>query len=60
MMGAFHIERAYFKALGKLIVGSVVPDILTDTDAVAPRSLNVFITRKKLQQEQEGSSNLGA
>ena len=46
IMGAFHIEMAYFKALGKLIAESGGPDILADAEVIAPGSLNGFTTGK--------------
>lgn len=42
MPGTFHNETAFFKAVGKIISHSGGPDILTDTDVLAPGSLNVF------------------
>lgn len=46
MMGAFHIEMAFFKALGKLIAESGGTDMLTETGVFAPGSLNGFLTGK--------------
>ena len=43
MLGAFHIEMAFFKALGKLISESGGADMLTDTGVLAPGSLNGFL-----------------
>lgn len=46
MPGAFHIEMAFFKALGKIISDSGGPDMLIDTDVLAPGSLNGFLSEK--------------
>ena len=46
MLGPFHIEMAFFKAIGKLICESGGPSMLTDTEVLAPGSLNGFITGK--------------
>lgn len=46
MMGAFHIEMAFFKAVGKLIAESGGPDALTETEVIASGSLNGFISGK--------------
>ena len=46
MMGAFHIEMAFFKAVGKLISESGGPDLLTETGVIAPGSLKGFILGK--------------
>ena len=44
MPGTFHIEMALFKAIGKIISDSGGPDMLTDTDVLAPGSLNGFLS----------------
>ena len=46
MLGAFHVEMAFFKALGKLVTESGGGDILTETGVLAPGSLNGFLTGK--------------
>ena len=46
MLGAFHIEMTFFKALGKLIAESDGPDMLTETGVIAPGSLNGVLTGK--------------
>lgn len=46
MPGLFHIEMAFFKAVGKIISDSGGPDMLTDTDVLAPGSLNGFLSGK--------------
>ena len=44
--GAFHIEMAFFGALGFFLDGSGGPTILTDTQVLAPGSLNGFLLGK--------------
>ena len=44
--GAFHIEMAYFGAVGFFLDGSGGPTILTDAEVLAPGSLNGFILGK--------------
>ena len=44
MLGQFHIEMAFFKALGKLIDSSGGPEILTETEVLALGSLNGFLS----------------
>ena len=51
---------AYFKALGKLIVGSVWTRYTDGHGCYRPRIIEWIYNRKTLQQVQEGSSNLGA
>lgn len=46
MLGTFHIEMAFFKALGKIISDSGGPAILTNSEVLAPGSLNGFLTGK--------------
>lgn len=46
MLGAFHIEMAFFKAVGKLIAESGGPSMLTETEVLAPGSLKGFISGK--------------
>ena len=46
MPGTFHIEMAFFKAIGKIISDSGGPDMLTATDVLAPGSLNGFLSGK--------------
>jgi len=46
MPGTFHVEMAFFKALGKLVEESGGANMLTETDVLAPGSLNGFITGK--------------
>ena len=46
MLGPFHIEMAFFKAIGKLIDESGGPNMLTDSGVLAPGSLNGFLTGK--------------
>lgn len=46
MPGSFHIEMAFFKALGKLVAESGGPAMLTESDVLAPGSLNGFLTGK--------------
>ena len=46
MPGAFHIEMVIFKAIGKIISDSNGPDVLTDSQVLAPVSLNGFLTGK--------------
>ena len=44
--GPFHIEMAYFAVLGHLLDGSGGPQILTETEVLAPGSLNGFLLGK--------------
>ncbi len=44
--GPFHIAMAYFGALGHILSCSGGPQILTDTEVLAPGSLNAFISGK--------------
>jgi hypothetical protein len=44
--GAFHICLAYFGCLGYFLDGSGGPNILTETDVLAPGSLNGFLLGK--------------
>jgi hypothetical protein len=46
MFGAFHIEMAYFGALGYLVDGSGGPQILTYTEVLAHGSINGFLLGK--------------
>ena len=46
MMGAFHIEMAFFKAIGKLIAESGGTAVLTETEVIATGSLNGLISGK--------------
>ena len=46
MLGVFHVEMAFFKALGKLIEDSGGPTMLIETDVIATRSLNGFLSCK--------------
>ena len=46
MPGSFHIEMAFFKAIGKIVEESGGPKILTDSDVLAPGSLNDFLNGK--------------
>ena len=46
MPGVFHVEMAFFKALGKLIEDSGGPAMLTESDVVATGSLNGFLSGK--------------
>ena len=46
MLGTFHIEMAFFKAVGKLISDSGGTNMLTETEVLAPGSLTGFITGK--------------
>ena len=41
--GPFHIELAFFKAIGKIVEKSDGPEMLTDSGALAPGSLNGFL-----------------
>ena len=45
-LGTFHIERSFFKALGKLIAESGGPYVLTKTRILAPESLLGFLSCK--------------
>lgn len=45
-LGAFHIQMAYFKAIGKYIDNSGILNILVDTELLASGSLNGFVTGK--------------
>ena len=42
MFGAFHIEASIFSAIGKLNEGSGGPYLLTESDVIAPGSMNRF------------------
>ncbi|RUM44802.1 MAG: hypothetical protein DSY80_04010, partial [Desulfocapsa sp.] len=44
--GPFHIELAYFGVLGYFIDGSGGPQLLTETEVLAPGSLNGFLLGK--------------
>ena len=44
--GAFHICLAFFGALGHLLDGSGGPNILTESDVLAPGSLDEFLLGK--------------
>ena len=46
MPGVFHVEMAFFKALGKLIEVSGGPTMLIETDVLATGSLNGFLIGK--------------
>ena len=46
MMGAFHIEMAFFKAIGKLVAESGGMAVLTETEVIAPGSLNGLVSGK--------------
>ena len=43
MPGPFHIELAFFKAIGKIVEKSDGPGMLTDSGALAPGSINGFL-----------------
>lgn len=43
ILGPFHIQLAYFKALGKVIDGSGIWEILYESDLIAQGSLNGFM-----------------
>lgn len=45
-LGAFHIEMAFFKALGKFIDSSGIVDILVQSEVIAEGSTNGFIDGK--------------
>ena len=45
-LGAFHIEMAFFKALGKYIDSSGIVDVLVQSEAIAEGSRNGFIDGK--------------
>ena len=46
MPGVFHVEMAFFKALGKLFEDSGGPTMLIETDVLATGSLNGFLSGK--------------
>ena len=46
MPGTFHVEMAFFKALGKLVEDSGGANMLTEADVLATGSLNGFLTGK--------------
>ena len=46
MPGVFHVEMAFFKALGKMIEDSGGPTMLIETDVLATGSLNGFLSGK--------------
>ena len=46
MLGSFHIDMAFFKAIGKIVEESGGPKMLTDSDVFAPGSLNGFLSGK--------------
>ena len=46
LLGSFHIELSYFKAIGKFIEESGGPFVLTETGILASGSLRGFITGK--------------
>ena len=46
MPGVFHVDMAFFKALGKLIEDSGGPTMLIETDVLATGSLNGFLSGK--------------
>ena len=46
MLGPFHIEMAFFKAIGKLLSNSGGPEMLTESEVLATGSLNGFLTGK--------------
>lgn len=46
MPGVFHVEMAFFKALGKLIEDAGGPAMLTEADVLATGSLNGFLSGK--------------
>ena len=46
MPGVFHVEMAFFKALGKLIEDSGGPTMLIETDVLATGTLNGFLSGK--------------
>ena len=46
MMGAFHIEMAFFKAIGKLVAESGGMAVLTETEVITPGSLNGLVSGK--------------
>ena len=45
-LGAFHTEVAFFKALGKVIDGSGIVDILVSSQVLAEGSVNTFLESK--------------
>ena len=52
-LGSFHVEMAFFSAIGKIIAESGGPHVLQESEALAKRSLQSFIHGKKLQMMQE-------
>ena len=46
MFGSFHIDISYFSSLGRIIKGSGGSYVLTEMEAVAPGSLNIFLKGK--------------
>lgn len=47
-LGGFHIQMAFFKAIGKYIESSGITDILVDSQVLAAGSVNSFVTGKHL------------
>ena len=50
MPGVFHLQMSFFKALGKVVDYSGGPEILTETDVLAPGSLKGFISGKNFNR----------
>ena len=50
MPGGFHIEMAFFKALGEIIAESGGPFVLTETSVIASGSLNSFLQGKNFNR----------
>ena len=48
-LGSFHIEMAFFSALGKIIAESGGPHILNESEVLATGSLKSFHEREELQ-----------
>ena len=49
-LGAFHIEMAFFSAIGKVIAESGGPYILQESEALAKGSIKSFITGKNYKR----------
>ena len=62
MLGGLHIEIAAFKALGKWVLGSRWPRVLTNTTVVSPGVANSFlaadahVTRTRRAHQVTGAS----
>ena len=50
MLGPFHIEMSFFKALGKIIAESGGPDILAETGVIAYGSLSGILQGKNFDR----------